>query len=196
MKSENSSDPVTSHLLLHWEHAHPDHPLELALERLKQNPGILPVLSRSRVHRIEGVHHAGVADEFSAEDRALGGRPGGSRQRRKRHCLESQSIPERLCSPRRVCGVHGAAAIAYPAGGQPLAPPLVSPPDRYSTFYRLQKFPGRRLCSSRNGNFDQRRRRVSQGLLQCGRKCIRRGRPVACHAKAFAQGDEIGVAQL
>jgi hypothetical protein len=34
---------------------HPDHPLELALERLKKNPGLLPVLSRNQVHRVEGV---------------------------------------------------------------------------------------------------------------------------------------------
>ncbi|MFQ5663487.1 MAG: chloride channel protein [Terriglobia bacterium] len=41
-----------------WEdsaHAHPDQPLELALERLSQTPGVLPVVSRSDVRRLEGV---------------------------------------------------------------------------------------------------------------------------------------------
>jgi hypothetical protein len=36
-------------------HVHPDHPLELALERFKRNPGLLPVLSRSGTHRVEGI---------------------------------------------------------------------------------------------------------------------------------------------
>lgn len=36
-------------------HVHPDHPLELALERLSKTPGVLPVVSRSDVRRLEGV---------------------------------------------------------------------------------------------------------------------------------------------
>jgi CIC family chloride channel protein len=36
-------------------HVHPDHPLELALERLSRTPGLLPVVSRSNVARLEGV---------------------------------------------------------------------------------------------------------------------------------------------
>jgi len=34
---------------------HPDHSLELALERFRQNPGLLPVLSRGGTFRVEGV---------------------------------------------------------------------------------------------------------------------------------------------
>ena len=36
-------------------HVHPDHPLELALERLAKTPGVLPVVSRSNARRLEGV---------------------------------------------------------------------------------------------------------------------------------------------
>jgi CIC family chloride channel protein len=55
MQSGRASDPVTSLLVRGWTHVHPDHPLELALERFRQNPGLLPVLSRSGAHRVEGV---------------------------------------------------------------------------------------------------------------------------------------------
>ncbi len=54
MQSGRASDPVTSLLVRVWTHVHPDHPLELALERFRQNPGLLPVLSRGGTHRVEG----------------------------------------------------------------------------------------------------------------------------------------------
>ncbi len=38
-----------------FEHVHPDHRLELVLERLGKNPGILPVVSRNDVHHIQGI---------------------------------------------------------------------------------------------------------------------------------------------
>jgi CBS domain-containing protein len=38
-----------------YEHVHPDHPLELVLYRLAKNPGLLPVVSRRQVNRIEGI---------------------------------------------------------------------------------------------------------------------------------------------
>lgn len=38
-----------------WLHTHPDHPLETALERLRESPGILPVVSRSNTHELLGV---------------------------------------------------------------------------------------------------------------------------------------------
>jgi CIC family chloride channel protein len=38
-----------------WAHAHPDHPLEVVLDRLRQNPGVLPVVSREDIRRVEGV---------------------------------------------------------------------------------------------------------------------------------------------
>lgn len=55
IRSGKAADPVTSILVRDWEHVHPDHPLELALQRLKKNPGLLPVLSRSQIQRVEGV---------------------------------------------------------------------------------------------------------------------------------------------
>ena len=36
-------------------HAHPDHPIEVVLERLADSDGILPVVSRTEVRRVEGV---------------------------------------------------------------------------------------------------------------------------------------------
>jgi CBS domain-containing protein len=36
-------------------HVHPDHPLELVLDRLAKNPGLLPVVSRSQANRVEGM---------------------------------------------------------------------------------------------------------------------------------------------
>jgi CIC family chloride channel protein len=55
IQSGRASDPVTSLMARVWTHVHPDHPLELALERFRQNPGLLPVLSRGGTHRVEGV---------------------------------------------------------------------------------------------------------------------------------------------
>lgn len=37
-----------------WTHVHPDHALEVALERLRESPGLLPVVSRSNSHALEG----------------------------------------------------------------------------------------------------------------------------------------------
>jgi CIC family chloride channel protein len=47
--------PVTSLLISSWAHVHADHSLELALQRFRQNPGLLPVLSRGESTRVEGV---------------------------------------------------------------------------------------------------------------------------------------------
>jgi CBS domain-containing protein len=55
MHSGQAADPVTAVLAEGWMHVHPDHPLELALERFKRNPGLLPVLNRSGTRRVEGV---------------------------------------------------------------------------------------------------------------------------------------------
>lgn len=54
-KSGRSSEPVISVQTAAWTHAFPDHPLDEVLDRLSQNPGILPVLSRTGLARIEGV---------------------------------------------------------------------------------------------------------------------------------------------
>jgi len=55
IRSAKGAAPITSILVHGWQHVHPDHPLELALERLKKNPGLLPVLSRNEVHHLEGM---------------------------------------------------------------------------------------------------------------------------------------------
>jgi hypothetical protein len=36
-------------------HAHPDHPIDVVLERFAQSGGILPVVSRADARRVEGV---------------------------------------------------------------------------------------------------------------------------------------------
>jgi CIC family chloride channel protein len=38
-----------------FPHAHPDHPLELAIERLRRSPGLLPVVDRRGTSHLEGV---------------------------------------------------------------------------------------------------------------------------------------------
>ena len=46
---------ITSLLAPDWAHVHADHSLELALQRFRQTPGLLPVLSRGEATRVEGV---------------------------------------------------------------------------------------------------------------------------------------------
>ena len=36
-------------------HAHPDHPIDVVLERLAESGGLLPVVSRTEASRVEGV---------------------------------------------------------------------------------------------------------------------------------------------
>jgi CBS domain-containing protein len=36
-------------------HAHPDHPIEVVLQRFSESPGLLPVVSRGQVRRVEGI---------------------------------------------------------------------------------------------------------------------------------------------
>jgi chloride channel protein, CIC family len=55
IRSGRGSEQITSIVSPKLVHVHRDHPLELVIERLKQSPGVLPVLSRSHIHRIEGV---------------------------------------------------------------------------------------------------------------------------------------------
>jgi chloride channel protein, CIC family len=53
--SEKSSDPVGSIVEGDFVHVHPDHPLDVVLDRLSESNGLLPVVSRVNVHRVEGV---------------------------------------------------------------------------------------------------------------------------------------------
>jgi CBS domain-containing protein len=38
-----------------FNHAHPDHPVDIVLERLADSDGVLPIISRENTRRIEGV---------------------------------------------------------------------------------------------------------------------------------------------
>ncbi len=50
-----AANPVVSLVDERLLHVHPDHPMEVVLERLSQSEGLLPVVSRERVSRVEGV---------------------------------------------------------------------------------------------------------------------------------------------
>jgi CIC family chloride channel protein len=55
VRSGKSSEPVASLFVKDWVHVHENHPLDLTLERFSQSPGLLPVLSRTKTRRVEGV---------------------------------------------------------------------------------------------------------------------------------------------
>jgi predicted transcriptional regulator len=55
LRSGMAATPISNLVIKDHAHVHPDHPLELVLERLGKNPGILPVVSRSEVRHVEGV---------------------------------------------------------------------------------------------------------------------------------------------
>jgi CIC family chloride channel protein len=55
MAAGTGSQPVNSLLNGAIVHVHPDHPLEVVLERFAQSPDILPVVSRSEARRVEGI---------------------------------------------------------------------------------------------------------------------------------------------
>jgi CIC family chloride channel protein len=48
-------EPVTAVAVDDWAHVHPDHAIDVVLDRFGHNPGLLPVLSRANVNAIEGV---------------------------------------------------------------------------------------------------------------------------------------------
>jgi CBS domain-containing protein len=49
------NDPVLGLVNDTFVHAHPDHPIDVVLERLADSQGILPVVSRAEASRVEGV---------------------------------------------------------------------------------------------------------------------------------------------
>ncbi len=55
IRDGRSDDSLRSLLVSEWAHVHPDHSLDLALQRFRQTPGLLPVLSRGEARRVEGV---------------------------------------------------------------------------------------------------------------------------------------------
>jgi CIC family chloride channel protein len=52
---DNAADSVATIAQSSFIHAHPDHPLDLVLERLEESGGALPVISRTDAHHLEGV---------------------------------------------------------------------------------------------------------------------------------------------
>jgi CIC family chloride channel protein len=54
-RSAQAADPVASIVDQSFVHAHVDHPIDVVLERFAQSGGILAVVSRADVHRVEGV---------------------------------------------------------------------------------------------------------------------------------------------
>jgi CBS domain-containing protein len=48
-------DPVSTLVESPFVHAHPDHPIAVVLQRFGESPGLLPIVSRGQVRRIEGV---------------------------------------------------------------------------------------------------------------------------------------------
>ena len=53
--SEKASEPISSVVAGEYVHVHPDHPLDVVLDRLSETDGLLPVVSRTDVKRVEGV---------------------------------------------------------------------------------------------------------------------------------------------
>jgi CIC family chloride channel protein len=51
----NTAARVRDLELMDYAHVHPDHSLEVVLERLGQNPGVLPVVSRKQVREVLGI---------------------------------------------------------------------------------------------------------------------------------------------
>ena len=55
IKSGGADDAIGTIATDNCAHVHPDHPFDLVLDRLAKNPGLLPVVSRNHVNRVEGV---------------------------------------------------------------------------------------------------------------------------------------------
>ena len=55
MLSGKANSPVGALMMTDCAHAHADHPLEVVLDRLHENPGLLPVVSRERVREVQGI---------------------------------------------------------------------------------------------------------------------------------------------
>jgi predicted transcriptional regulator len=53
--SEEAGDALSSVVADSFVHAHPDHSIEVVLERLSESGGLLPVVSRTAAKRVEGV---------------------------------------------------------------------------------------------------------------------------------------------
>jgi len=63
--SGRAADPIASIVDPSFAHAHTDHPMGVVLERFAQSEGILPVVSRTDTHRVEGVVTAASILKFA-----------------------------------------------------------------------------------------------------------------------------------
>jgi CBS domain-containing protein len=53
--SDRSTESIRSVVDGDFVHVHPDHPLDVVLDRLSETRGLLPVVSRTDVRRVEGI---------------------------------------------------------------------------------------------------------------------------------------------
>ncbi len=53
--TDQANEPLSTVVHVPFVHAHPDHPMDVVLERLEESGGILPIVSRTEIHRLEGV---------------------------------------------------------------------------------------------------------------------------------------------
>ena len=51
--TEKAHEPIATVVTDSFVHAHADHPIDVVLERLAESGGVLPVVSRAEVHRVE-----------------------------------------------------------------------------------------------------------------------------------------------
>jgi CBS domain-containing protein len=55
LKSGAANDAIGTIVTDNCAHVHPDHPFDIVLARLAKTPGLLPVVSRNQVNRVEGL---------------------------------------------------------------------------------------------------------------------------------------------
>jgi len=55
MESGHGSEPIGSLVDVPFHHAHPDQAIDVVLERLADSGGLLPIVSREEIRRVEGV---------------------------------------------------------------------------------------------------------------------------------------------
>jgi CIC family chloride channel protein len=61
--TDRAAEPIVTIVQPSFVHAHPDHTMDIVLERLEASDGVLPVVSRTDAHRLEGVI---TADRFTS----------------------------------------------------------------------------------------------------------------------------------
>ena len=55
MQSSHADSPIHDLVISEYGHVHPDHSLEVVIDRMGQGPGLLPVVSRSNSQHVVGV---------------------------------------------------------------------------------------------------------------------------------------------